>query len=56
MTESYKEIEVDFGTTIDRTIPNGTKVMNEYEHEYIFNDGYWISTSIPAEKTLMEND
>lgn len=38
------EIELDFGSTIDRTIPNGTRLIDEEGEEYIFKDGYWIST------------
>lgn len=41
---SDNDIEIDYGSTIDRTIPNGTEHIDNQGKEYIFNDGYWVST------------
>ncbi len=35
--------DIDYGSTIDRTIPNGTRFIAESGQEYIFNDGEWVS-------------
>jgi len=39
-----KDIDFDFGSTIDRTIPNGTK-LHSLGMDYIFKDGYWLNES-----------
>jgi hypothetical protein len=38
------DLELDFGSTLDRTIPNGTKHIDDNDDEYLFNNGYWLST------------
>jgi hypothetical protein len=38
-----KEFELDYGSMIDRTIPNGTIMIDDDGEEYIFDEGHPIS-------------